>query len=108
MAVGQTIHKKNKEKIIQCGTCGLQTPTSSRNIFQLKSLQLLSTSELVRDLKIHEIKMTSIVRIKRRQSQEPAEALLLQAKRLRVDESSSVTTQDNVFRFCGTTKNEVS
>ena len=51
--------------------------------------------------------MTSIVRIKRRQSQEPAEALLLQAKRLRVDESSSVTTQDNVFRFCGTTKNEV-
>ena len=71
-------------------------------------MQLLSTSELVRDLKIHEIKMTSIVRIKRRQSQEPAEALLLQAKRLRVDESSSVTTQDNVFRFCGTTKNEVS
>ena len=55
--------------------------------------------------------MTSIVRIKRRFSQEPAEALLLAAKRLRTDEESStgVSSEANklgVFRFCGTKDNE--
>ncbi len=58
--------------------------------------------------------MASIVRIKRRQSQEPAEALLLAAKRKRMDgclETAEVgvcAAQENVFRFCGTTENEVS
>lgn len=54
-------------------------------------------------------KMTSIVRIKRRPSQEPAEALLLAAKRLKVEESdsSNVPVVENVFRFCGTIENEV-
>ena len=53
--------------------------------------------------------MTSIVRIKRRHSQEPAEALLLATKRMKVEDycGSSQTVEENIFRFCGTTENEV-
>lgn len=57
--------------------------------------------------------MASVVRIKRRQGQEPVEALLLAAKRERMDECLETVevgvcaAQENVFRFCGTTKNEV-
>ncbi|KAI9552750.1 hypothetical protein GHT06_020630 [Daphnia sinensis] len=53
--------------------------------------------------------MTSIVRIKRRLSQEPIEALLLASKRLRVEDPLSVKAhgiEENIFRFCGTTENE--
>jgi hypothetical protein len=50
--------------------------------------------------------MTSIVRIKRRQSQEPAEALVLATKRIKV-EGSEQAVEENIFRFCGSTENEV-
>ncbi|KAK4014607.1 probable RNA polymerase II nuclear localization protein SLC7A6OS [Daphnia magna] len=51
--------------------------------------------------------MTSIVRIKRRFSQEPVEALLLASKRMKVEESLSAhVVEENIFRFCGTTENE--
>ncbi|XP_057381717.1 probable RNA polymerase II nuclear localization protein SLC7A6OS [Daphnia carinata] len=53
--------------------------------------------------------MTSIVRIKRRLSQEPIEALLLASKRMRVEDALSVEAHgidENIFRFCGTTENE--
>ncbi|XP_046656797.1 probable RNA polymerase II nuclear localization protein SLC7A6OS isoform X2 [Daphnia pulicaria] len=49
--------------------------------------------------------MTSIVRIKRRQSQEPAEALVLATKRIKV-EGSEQAVEENIFRFCGSTENE--
>ena len=51
--------------------------------------------------------MTSIVRIKRRHSQEPAEVLLLATKRMKVEDCGSQAVEENVFRFCGTTENEV-
>lgn len=50
--------------------------------------------------------MTSIVRIKRRLSQEPAEALVLATKRIKV-EGSEQAVEENIFRFCGSTENEV-
>ena len=55
--------------------------------------------------------MTSVVRIKRRASQEPTEALLLATKRVRVDESGTPSQvnagETNVFKFCGSSQNEV-
>ena len=62
-------------------------------------------------VKLHRFKrkMTSVVRIKRRLSQEPVEALLLAAKRMKVENSICATqsVEENVFRFCGTSENEV-
>ena len=53
--------------------------------------------------------MTSIVRIKRRLSQEPAEALLLasKCKRLKSDETELSAGISSVFKFCGTVDNQV-
>lgn len=58
--------------------------------------------------------MASLVRIKRRQSQEPAEALLLAAKRMKTESGADGGAdkggqiEKSVFNFCGSTDNAVS
>jgi hypothetical protein len=86
-----------------CQESRQQTVTTDYEVCVVISKQIIKLNGI--SIKLH-TKMTSIVRIKRRQSQEPAEALVLATKRIKV-EGSEQAVEENIFRFCGSTENEV-